>query len=235
MIYVIGDSHIGLKAGDEDAIVAWLTRLEERQPKALYLNGDIFHYYIGHPNFLTPSIHRFFAKLREMRERGIAIHYVEGNRDFFVKGSLAEESVTDTKTEYTVEIEGKRYLIIHGDTINDRDWPYRFWRLASKNVITRAVVGMIPKNTARKFVDRMEKKLARSNFKHKTRIPTELMAAWGARRGEAGYHAVVFGHFHKKLVIPAGKATVAVLPAWYQSGEAIAISPATGEYEFVAV
>jgi len=234
-IYVIGDSHIGLKDGDETKMVSWLERLRALKPKALYLNGDVFHYYIGNPNFITSSVEKVFEKLKQLREEGTEIHYVEGNRDFFVKGSIAEGAVSEVTSASTIQAGPKRYLVIHGDMINDRDLPYRFWRHASKNLITKLAVGLIPKKTARRFVDGVEKKLARSNFKHKTRLPIELMEAYGRARAEEGFDVVVFGHFHNKLIVQAGRATVAVLPAWFTGGEAMRISPATGAYEFVVV
>ena len=68
------------------------TPKESQKPRALYLNGDLFHYLIAHPKFTTASVERVFAKFREVRDRGVAIHYVEGNRDFFLKGSFVENA-----------------------------------------------------------------------------------------------------------------------------------------------
>ena len=65
-IYVIGDSHIGLADGHETAINAWLDRLVALKPKALYLNGDLFHYLIAHPKFKTSSVEKVMAKFREV-------------------------------------------------------------------------------------------------------------------------------------------------------------------------
>jgi len=234
-IYIVGDSHVGLGEGDEAKMVAWLERLAARRPKALYLNGDIFHYYIGDEKFYTSSVRNFCAKLRELRDRGIEVHYVEGNRDFFVKESLAGASVTTVARDAVVTAGPKRFLVTHGDMINDHDWPYRFWRRVSKNPVTQFGVKLIPRATARRFVDGVEKKLAMSNFKHKTRLPVEQMEAYGRRRGEEGFDAVVFGHFHHKMTIPAGRATVAVLPAWFEKGEAMAIDPGTGEWRWEIV
>ena len=94
-IFVIGDSHIGLADGSEKPVCAWLDRLAALQPKALYLNGDLFHYLIAHDKFRTLSVRKVLEKFREVRDRGVAIHYVEGNRDFFLKGSFVENAVTD--------------------------------------------------------------------------------------------------------------------------------------------
>ena len=235
MIYVIGDSHIGLGEGAEVRINAWLDRLAALRPQALYLNGDLFHYLIAHDKFRTTAVDRVMHKFGELRDQGTAVHYVEGNRDFFLQGSFVEDFVSDVAREFAVTAGPRRFLVIHGDMINDRDWKYRFWRHASKNPATKLAVTMIPKKTARKFVDDVEKRLARSNFKHKTNLPLELMKAYGDKRAKDGFTDVVFGHFHSKLILPATHATVTVLPAWYESGEAMRIDPATGASDFVVI
>ena len=233
-IYVIGDSHIGLADGADEPVSAWLDRLMALQPKALYLNGDLFHYLIAHDKFRTKSVDKVMAKFRELRDRGIGVHYVEGNRDFFLRGSFVEDAVTDVALEYAIPAGTKKYLIVHGDMINDRDWKYRFWRRASKNPLTKVGVHLIPRRIAKNFVDSVEARLAGSNFKHKSRVPVELMQAYGRSRSREGFTDVVFGHFHNKLVLP-GKTTVTVLPPWYESGEAMVIDPRTGASRFAVV
>jgi UDP-2,3-diacylglucosamine hydrolase len=233
-IFVIGDSHIGLAEGSEVPILKWLDRFVELQPRALYLNGDLFHYFIADPKFYTPSVENVFARFREMREGGIEVHYVEGNRDFFIKGSFAERAVTDVALEYLVRAGTKTYLIVHGDSINDRDYAYRFWRYASKNALSRFSIRFVPRRTARKFVDNVEKRLARTNFRHKSQLPIENMREFGEKRGADGITHVVLGHFHQKLVLD-GDSTIAVLPAWYEDGEAMAIDPDTGAFDWVVV
>jgi UDP-2,3-diacylglucosamine hydrolase len=235
-IFVIGDSHIGLSEGSEQPVNAWLDRLAALEPRALYLNGDLFHYLIAHRKFTTSSVEKVMAKFGELRDRGIAIHYVEGNRDFFLKGSFVEKVVTDVGLEYAVPAGTNRYLIVHGDMINDRDWAYRFWRTASKNPLSRLSVELIPKKIARDFVDSVERRLAGSNFKHKSKLPIAMMEAYGRKRAKDGFTHVVFGHFHNKLVVKTGPSmTVTVLPPWYESGEAMKIDPVTGAFEFVVV
>jgi UDP-2,3-diacylglucosamine hydrolase len=233
-IFVIGDSHIGLSDGNEAPILSWLDRLSALRPRALYLNGDLFHYLIAHPKFYTQSVANVFTRFRALRDGGMPIHYVEGNRDFFLRGSFAEESVTDVSLEYAVQAGDRKYLIVHGDMINDRDIPYRFWRWASKSAISRFGLRFIPKKTARNFVDRVEGRLSNSNFKHKANLPIARMEAYGRQRGVEGFTDVIFGHFHEKLVLQ-GPPQVMVLPPWYETGEAMAIDPVSGSFQFVEI
>jgi len=235
-IFVIGDSHIGLADGNENPIIDWTNRLAALKPRALYLNGDLFHYLIAHPKFTTASVQKVFARFRELRDSGIPVHYVEGNRDFFIKGSFVEDAVSDIALEFPIVAGAKKYLIVHGDMINDRDLPYRFWRRASKNPLSKFAINLIPKNTARKFVDSVEQRLSKTNFKHKSRLPVEIMSEYGRKRAAEGFTDVVFGHFHHKVVLPNdGGATVVVLPPWYETGEAMTISPESGESNFVVI
>jgi UDP-2,3-diacylglucosamine hydrolase len=234
-IFVIGDSHIGLSEGSEKPVIAWIGRLQALAPRALYLNGDLFHYLIAHPKFTTPPVERVFERFREFRDSGVPIHYVEGNRDFFLKGSFAEADVSDVGMEYSIAAGARRYLIVHGDMINDHDWPYRFWRRASKNPISKLSISLIPKKAAKNFVDSVEKRLSSSNFKHKSQLPIEMMKRYAEHRTREGYTNVVFGHFHEKRVIEANGATVTILPPWYESGEAMVIDPESGEFSFAEI
>jgi UDP-2,3-diacylglucosamine hydrolase len=234
-IFVIGDSHIGLSNGSEERILAWLDRFVLLQPRALYLNGDLFHYLIAHRKFYTSSVEKVFARFRELADAGIDIHYVEGNRDFFIKGSFAEKAVTDVRLRYAIEAGDKKYLVVHGDMINDRDYGYRFWRFASKNALSRLSLELIPKRVAKKFVESVEAKLSKSNFKHKSRLPLETMEEFGRARAAEGFTNIVLGHFHEKHVFPAGGVTITILPAWFETGEALVIDPATGECRFLEI
>ena len=129
----------------------------------------------------------------------------------------------------------RKYLIVHGDLINDHDYPYRFWRFASKNAVSRLGLKVIPRRMARSFVDSVEKRLARTNFKHKSQLPIAHFERYGRERGQAGFTDVVFGHFHQKLVLPTPGARITILPPWYETGEAMAIDPDSGEFSFVEI
>jgi UDP-2,3-diacylglucosamine hydrolase len=232
-IWILGDSHVGLAAGDEKKMLAWIDRLEARKPRMLLLNGDVFHYYIGEPKFMTPAVESFLARLKALRDGGVEVVWIEGNRDFFVRGSAAEQSISRVEDSLEIAAGAVRYFIVHGDLINDHDLPYRFWRRISKNFVTRAGVKLVPGGIARRFVDGVERKLASSNFKHKVRLPVEQMERFGTARRKDGYDVVVFGHFHHKHIIePNGTAKVIVLPAWFDGGEALVIDSTSGQHWF---
>ena len=71
----------------------------------------------------------------------------------------------------------------------------------------------------------MESRLYRSNFKHKTRLPVEMIRSFAERRLRQGFDVLLLGHFHKSWAEDVGGGRVEILPAfveeqrWMEIGE----------------
>ena len=213
---VIADSHVGRRPGDEGPFLEALETARRRGASAITLLGDVFHFFIAHRKFETPAIARFLETARALRESGVPITYVEGNRDFFLRGSYAEDAFRSVCDEEIFEAGGRRFLATHGDLLNDRDRSYRFWRFLSKNRVSRAAVSVVPQSVATRLVWKTEARLYRSNFKHKTRLPVEMIRAYAARRFREGVDVILLGHFHKPWVDESPAGRVEILPAFVE-------------------
>ena len=211
---VFADCHVGRKPGDEEPFLDALERARQRGAKAISLLGDIFHYFIAHPKFETPAIRKFLDKVELLSAAGVPVTYVEGNRDFFLRGSYAERYFRAVVDEEVFEAGGRRFLLTHGDLLNESDWPYRFWRLLSKNPLSRAALSVVPKEAANRFVWKVEARLYRSNFKHKTRLPVAMIRKFASRRFAEGHQVLLLGHFHKSWTETVGPGRVEILPAF---------------------
>jgi len=111
---------------------------------------------------------------------------------------------------------GVRFLLTHGDQINEADLPYRFWRLLSKNPISRFALNFVPKETGNRLVWKTEARLYKSNFKHKQRLPVEMIRRFADKRFRRGCDVLLLGHFHKSWTeqLPGGR--VEILPAFVE-------------------
>jgi UDP-2,3-diacylglucosamine hydrolase len=222
---VFADCHVGRRPGDEDPFLRALDTVRSRGARAITLLGDIFHVFIAHPKFETPAIGRFLRKARELKDSGIAVTYVEGNRDFFLRGSYVEDAFDSVCEEELFGEGGRRFLATHGDLLNEHDWPYRFWRLASKNPVSRTAIDFLPKAFANQLVSRIEARLYRSNFKHKTRLPVEMIRAFAQRRFRQGVDVILLGHFHKSWGEAIDGGRVEILPAFAEERRWMEIAP----------
>jgi UDP-2,3-diacylglucosamine hydrolase len=211
---VFADCHVGRRPGDEEPFLEALEQARRRGARAISLLGDVFHYFIAHPNFETPVIRAFLERVERLTAEGIPVTYIEGNRDFFLRGSYAERYFRKVVEEETFQAGPRRFLLTHGDLLNERDYPYRFWRFLSKNPVSRAAAGVLPRRAANRFVWSVEARLDRSNFKHKTRLPLEMIRAFAERRFREGIDVVLLGHFHKSWAESHGAGRVEILPAF---------------------
>lgn len=211
---VFADCHVGRRPGDEEPFLQALDQAAARGARSISLLGDIFHFFIAHPKFETPAIARFLETVRALASRGVPVVYVEGNRDFFLRGSYAEGYFREVTDEETFQQGGRRFLLTHGDLINEDDIPYRFWRALSKNPISRAALDLVPKRAGNRLVWKVEARLYRSNFKHKTRLPVERIRAFAERRFAQGVDVLLLGHFHKPWSENVGRGRVEILPAF---------------------
>ncbi len=214
-IAVIADAHLGGPGGTADAFIEQLEELPASGCRRLIFLGDIFHVWIGSHKFATPEIRRVTPALRRLREQGIRLDYIEGNRDFFLADSPYAEIFDHIGTELAFELGGVRYLAVHGDGLNDRDRQYLFWRWLSKSAVARSLILHLPSALARHMVHKAEHQLAKTNFKHKTRIPEEAILRFATRRLGVDCDVVFLGHFHEPRTWHLEGGQVRLVDAWF--------------------
>lgn len=215
-VAVFADAHLGQAEGDAEDFLASLSDVAGRGMTTIVLLGDIFHYFIGDAKFETPLISRVLAAFRGLAAAGVSLRYVEGNRDFFLAGTRYTEPFGAYGETDGLEVGEVRYAFVHGDRVNTRDLPYRFWRLFSKSPVARGALKLIPGPMARTIVKKTEERLYRTNFKHKTRLPEAELLAEGRRARNAGYDRLLVGHFHVERRLEAAGGLTHVLPAWLE-------------------
>jgi UDP-2,3-diacylglucosamine hydrolase len=232
-VAVIADAHIDGPGGKPGPLIEQLRELGEGGCRRLILLGDLFQTWIGQRRYETATIREVTAALAELRRRGVRIDYIEGNRDFFIGlGPYAElfDSVGD---EVTVEIGGRRMLLVHGDGLNRKDRLYRFWRWFSHCPPVRFAMFHLPRWLAHRLVIGFERGLARTNFRHKTVIPEEPILEFARRRFAEGYDLLFLGHYHEPRDWHLPEGDVWLLDAWFSSRrvEWIGGEPYTGSAE----
>ncbi|HSS79508.1 MAG TPA: UDP-2,3-diacylglucosamine diphosphatase [Thermoanaerobaculia bacterium] len=216
-VALIADAHLGGPGGSAGPLVAQLQALPGQGCRRLILMGDLFQAWVGFPSFETADIAAVVAALRELRRQGVEIDYVEGNRDFFLAGSPYADAFDRVVLETAFTVGGRRYLAVHGDGLNDRDWKYRFWHRVSKSALVRFALRRIPQGIAQRAVDSTEQRLSRTNFKHRAELPEEAIRRYAGRRLAEGHDVLLLGHFHEPRVWTVAGGEVRLLDAWFRT------------------
>lgn len=216
MIAIVADVHLGQQAGGLEAFLAMMERLRSDNCREIYFLGDIFQYLVASPKFESETRRRFLESVRATRARGARVVYVEGNRDFFLRGSYLAREFDQVAPEAAFTAGRRKFLLLHGDGINERDWPYRFWRRASKNSLSRAALDFVPAKAANRFVAFMERRLHDTNFRHKSCLPEEMIRRFAERRLARGYDVLLLGHFHVSWRAAIAGGEVEIVPPFLE-------------------
>ncbi len=214
-VAVIADCHLGGPGGAAEPLLEQLEQLPDRGCRRVVLLGDIFHIWVGKAAFETPLIRQVTTALGRLKERGVRLDYIEGNRDFFLSGSRCARPFQTVSTEVAFETGGVRYLAVHGDGLNDRDRQYLFWRWLSKSLPVRWAVAAFPPALARRLMYSTEARLASTNFKHKREIPKQAILRYAGRRLSEGFDVLLLGHFHEPRSWKASGGEARIVDAWF--------------------
>ena len=216
-VALIADAHLGGPGGAAGPLIAQLETLPAQGCRRLVLMGDLFQAWIGFRRFETEDVAAVMAALRRLRQQGVEVDYIEGNRDFFLAGSPYADAFDRIGMETAFEAAGVRYLAVHGDGLNDRDWKYLFWRRLSKSAPIRFLVRNIPRRLAHRMVHSTERRLSQTNFKHRAAVPEAAIRRYAERRLAEGHDVLLLGHFHEPLVWKVQGGEVRLLDAWFRS------------------
>ncbi len=99
----------------------------------LFLLGDIFEAWVGDDDD-SALAHRFAASMKRLADRGTAIHFIRGNRDFLVgEAYLNQFGAALLGDTVAIEVAGESALLMHGDLLCTDDVDYMAFRSLAHN------------------------------------------------------------------------------------------------------
>jgi len=198
----IADAHL---RSPSDANYRTLIRFLETLPRdtdTLYLLGDLFEFWVGHPGSVYGHYREFVDCLKAVRGRGVRIVYFEGNHDFHLDRFFEEELQAEVyPTGAVLDIAGQLVYLCHGDQINRQDYRYRAFRLAIHNPVTKALLPLFSKSLAARAAAVLSRRSSRQHAARRSRWDYRVILHDFARaRFAAGCDTVITGHYHLPIL-----------------------------------
>jgi len=215
---LVADCHLGEAPGDTDRFTGLLQRLPGEGVGELVLGGDVFRTLVGFPRFWNRETLACLEQLAALRQRGVRVVWVEGNRDFFLDTPAMDSYRDRFVPAYGFAAGGLRFLVEHGDLVNTLDRRYRMWRALSKSHMSRVFAQLLPRGLALRIVGSTERVLSRTNFTYRRALPEPQLVARARSHFAAGVDVVFWGHFHKHWQFREGSREAYVLPSWLETG-----------------
>lgn len=236
-VVFIGDVHLDRDDPDLDDFVCFLDRLRGTVSRVVFM-GDLFNLWLGRRDLEQPHQRAVLAGLAALRADGVAVHYVEGNRDYRIGSAYGGDAI-DVATDrgITEEAGGHRLFAIHGDLANRGDRQYRAWRRISRSAPFWWAFNLLPRRRRLRLAEDLEARMRATNVQYKRAFPEDEVRAYAARFLAAGHDAVVLGHFHEEHRLearpPSAPGTIFVLPEWKGSRRHLRAAP-DGSLAFVS-
>ncbi len=165
--FFVSDIHFGLQPDHEEkSKMERFERLADiirQDGKSLYLVGDILDYWMEFRHVIPKQFDGFLCQLKELVRHGIEVHYYAGNHDFYL-GDFFTNSL-GVRTYYGAEmvvIDGKRFVITHGDGLDRSDIGYRLFVKLVRNRFNLKLLSTLQPDLA----IAMMRKLSRLSRRH---------------------------------------------------------------------
>ena len=198
---------------------------EAREADALYILGDLFESWIGDDDD-APLAARVAHALRTLRDSGVSIYFMHGNRDFLLGADYAARAGVELLVDpLVVELGGEHTLLMHGDTLCTDDVEYQKFRTLVRNPVWQAQFLSKPLAERRAFAAQ-----ARGESRKQTALKAaEIMdvnqdAVESALRAHA-VSRLIHGHTHRpathRFELDGRAAERIVLGDWYEQSSVL--------------
>ncbi len=198
---------------------------EARDADALYILGDLFESWIGDDDN-SPLADRVARALRALRDSGVPIYFMRGNRDFVLGTTYADRAGMKILDDPTViDLHGKPALLMHGDTLCTDDVDYQKFRRLMHNRLFQRIALAMPLSWRRAFAQRLRgQSQKRVSAKREEIMDVNQTAVEAAMRTHR-VNLLIHGHTHRpathRFDMDGQTAERIVLGDWYEQSSII--------------
>ena len=227
LTYFVSDAHLGSGSDSlqrERELCRFLDGIKD-SCRRLFLLGDMFDFWFTY-RYTVPRGHtRLLGKLAELADLGVELHFFIGNHDMWLFDYLEKEMGTVMHNDPEVMvIDGRRFLIGHGDGQGHLDKNYDFLRRIFRSRLNQRLFALLPASwtfpIANRWSDTNKVKHARQDTLHYLGDDREGIVRY-CRERLATEHLdyCVFGHRHTPLVMNLNPPTSDLRPLYVNTGD----------------
>jgi UDP-2,3-diacylglucosamine hydrolase len=228
--FFITDAHLGSGADShmrEKELVNWLRAIEPEAARIVML-GDIFDFWFTYKYAVPRGFVRVLGALAEMADKGVELHFFIGNHDMWMFDYLEKEiGVTMHREPETMIIDGKKFLLGHGDGMGNQDRSYLLLKRVFRGRLNQWLFAGVHPNIGFPIAYRWSRNSRkRHEVKYNGYLGDDKEAIYqyckaqqeqAIAKGEKPYDYFLFGHRHTPVSRPVGSATYINVGNWIEN------------------
>ncbi|MBL1212805.1 MAG: UDP-2,3-diacylglucosamine diphosphatase [Ignavibacteriae bacterium] len=201
-IFFISDIHFGLLSREEEIkrerLFVRFLQFAGKEAKALYILGDLFDYWFEYNRVIQKGFFRTLTAMQDLAEQGVEIHYLIGNHDFLHKDFFEKEiGAVLYKDPISVELNGKKFFLGHGDGLVKNDLGYKILKKVLRSKITQKLYSLLHPDLGI-WLASSTSKSSRDYTGKKNYGEIDGLFEAAAEKIDEGYDYVLFGHSHNR-------------------------------------
>lgn len=229
--YFIADLHLSENRPDiSAAFFSFLdSHMDNKTVDALYILGDFFEVWVG-DDHVTALSSEVAKHLKAIKDSGIAVYFVHGNRDFIMRDKYAAMAGMTLLDEQTViDLYGTPTVILHGDEMCTQDLEYQAFRKKSRGWWWPNLMLAMPLWYRRKIARNARLKSKQSQADKSMAILDVVEESVLATFAKHNVKNMIHGHTHRPNVhtytVNNQTLTRTVLGDWYTQGSYLIVTP----------
>jgi UDP-2,3-diacylglucosamine hydrolase len=164
-----------------------------------------------HTEGISPNL----TRLEQFTENGIPVHLIVGNHDFWLGKRFTEETGVHIYYEpVTINLNGKKFFLHHGDGLNERDRGYKILRSVLRNKINIFLYRLLHPDLGISLA-RKSSRTSRSNHSENgLSAEQSALRSYAMKQLSNGYDFVIMGHHHTPEQLNIGNRQYLNLGDW---------------------
>jgi UDP-2,3-diacylglucosamine hydrolase len=199
-----------------DAFFGFLSGHASRA-EALYLLGDIFEYWAGDDDLDSPFHQQIIKALRALADRGVAVYWMAGNRDFLVGQDFARAAGLRLLPDpYVANFGDQNVALVHGDAQCTDDHKYMAFRAQVRDPAWQHQFLAMPLEKRKAIIAGLREGSRQAHGEKSYEIMDVTADAVSALHETSGAEVIIHGHTHRPalhLDAQTGRRRY-VLPDW---------------------
>ncbi len=200
---------------------------EASRADALYILGDLFHYWIGDDD--DGAFYTDICQHLKALSTKIPIHFLPGNHDFMVRRGFEQRTGCQIlPDEHVIKCDGQSILLMHGDLLCSDDRLYQIYRRCIQSPITYWCVMRIHLSKRQRIAQYLLDRSRTGNQKKSPHIMDVNQETVISTMRKHQVNCLIHGHTHRRAEHaiqsegePFGKRIV--LGNWGETGNALAV------------
>lgn len=168
------------------------------QAEALYILGDLFEYWAGDDDLVSPFNQHVCDLLRNLNSQGTRTYIMHGNRDFLMDEELGSAcNATLLADPALIDLYGTPTLLMHGDTLCTDDTEYQQFRKMVRDERWQAQFLAQPLAARKALIEQVRTQSKDGKQTKAMEIMDVNAGAVDAVLRQHGYPRLIHGHTHR--------------------------------------